>query len=111
MEIPNLYIRTSISALLTYTLEFSCSYGSFYRPSYLPPMYEWIHLAHHSKDYKPVSSLGKKLRDAHMSHHFHNENYNWGITNMIGDYFFGTLKDNKSIKKSATAKSIAGYTD
>ena len=73
--------------------------------------YEWVHLAHHSKDYKPVSSLGKKLRDAHMSHHFHNENYNWGITNMIGDYFFGTLKDNKSIKKSTTAKSIAGYTD
>ena len=73
--------------------------------------YEWVHLAHHSKDYKPVSSLGKKLRDAHMSHHFHNENYNWGITNMIGDYFFGTLKDNKSIKKSSTAKSIAGYTD
>ena len=55
--------------------------------------------------------FGKKLRDAHMSHHFHNENYNWGITNMIGDYFFGTLKDNKSIKKSTTAKSIAGYTD
>ena len=55
--------------------------------------------------------IGKKLSDAHMSHHFHNENYNWGITNMIGDYFFGTLKDNKSIKKSTTAKSIAGYTD
>ena len=46
-----------------------------------------------------------------MQHHFHNENYNWGITNMIGDYFFGTLKDNKSVKKSTTAKSIAGYTD
>ena len=73
--------------------------------------YEWVHLAHHSKEYKPVTTLGKKLRDAHMSHHFHNENYNWGITNMIGDYFFGTLKDNKSIKKSTTAKSIAGYTD
>ena len=46
-----------------------------------------------------------------MSHHFHNENYNWGITNMTGDYIFGTLKNNKSIEKSRTAKSIAGYTD
>ena len=59
--------------------------------------YEWVHLAHHSKSYKPISNIGKKLRDAHMSHHFHNENYNWGITNMIGDYFFGSLKNNKSI--------------
>jgi len=54
--------------------------------------YEWMHLAHHSKGYKPIFKIGKKLRDAHMSHHFHNENYNWGITNMIGDYFFGSLK-------------------
>ena len=73
--------------------------------------YEWIHLAHHSKGYKPLFRIGKKLRDAHMSHHFHNENYNWGITNMIGDYFFKTLKDNKSITKSPTTKSINGYTD
>ena len=73
--------------------------------------YEWIHLAHHSKSYKPITSIGKNLRDSHMSHHFHNENYNWGITNMTGDYFFGTLKNNKSIEKSKTAKSIAGYTD
>ena len=58
-----------------------------------------------------MTSVGKNLRDAHMSHHFHNENFNWGITNMIGDYFFGSLKDNKSIKKSLTTKSIAGYTD
>ena len=73
--------------------------------------YEWIHLAHHSKNYKPLTKVGKSLRDAHMSHHFHNENYNWGITNMIGDYFFKTLKDNKSITKSPTTKSINGYTD
>ena len=73
--------------------------------------YEWIHLAHHSKDYKPLTSVGKNLRDAHMSHHFHNENFNWGITNMIGDYFFGSLKDNKSVQKSPTTKSISGYID
>ena len=73
--------------------------------------YEWIHLAHHSKEYKPMTSLGQKLRDSHMSHHFHNENYNWGITNMFGDYVLGTLKNNNTIGKSKTTKSIAGYTD
>ena len=46
-----------------------------------------------------------------MSHHFHNENYNWGITNMIGDYFFRSLKDNKSIEKSPNTKTISGYYD
>ena len=30
---------------------------------------------------------------------------------MMGDYFFRTLKNNKSIEKSPTTKSIAGYTD
>jgi hypothetical protein len=73
--------------------------------------YELMHLAHHSKTYKPMTTIGKKLKESHMSHHFHNENYNWGITNMIGDYFFGSLKDNKSVEKSSTIKSIAGYTD
>ena len=38
------------------------------------------------------------------------ENFNWVITNMIGDYFFGSLKDNKSVEKSSTTRSIAGYT-
>ena len=71
--------------------------------------YEWMHLAHHSKGYKPLTSLGKKLRDSHMSHHFHNENYNWGITNMLGDWSFNTLKSNKDIEKSKTTKSISGY--
>ena len=44
-----------------------------------------------------------------MSHHFHNENYNWGITNMLGDWSFNTLKNNKEIEKSKTTKSISGY--
>ena len=73
--------------------------------------YEWIHLAHHHKNYKPKTTLGKTLKEAHMQHHFHNENYNWGITNMIGDYFFGSLKNNKSIEKSPNTKTISGYYD
>lgn len=71
--------------------------------------YEWIHLAHHHKNYKPKTTLGKTLKEAHMQHHFHNENYNWGITNMLADYFFQTKKTSKEISKSLTAKTIAGY--
>ena len=44
-----------------------------------------------------------------MQHHFHNENYNWGITNLMADYFLETLKSSKEISKSPTTKKISGY--
>jgi len=71
--------------------------------------YEWIHLAHHSTQYKPITRIGKSLKEAHMQHHFHNENYNWGITNLMADYFFKSLKSSNEINKSPTTKKIAGY--
>jgi len=71
--------------------------------------YEWIHLAHHSMQYKPITKIGKSLKEAHMQHHFHNENYNWGITNLMADYFLKTLKSSKEISKSPTTKKIAGF--
>ena len=45
-----------------------------------------------------------------MQHHFHNENFNWGITNLLADYVLGTFKTSKNIVKSSTTKTIAGYT-
>ena len=72
--------------------------------------YEWVHLAHHSKQYKPITSIGRNLKEAHMQHHFHNENYNWGITNLLADYFLKTFKTSKEIPKSLTTKTISGYT-
>ena len=49
------------------------------------------------------------MREAHMRHHFHNENFNWGITNGLGDKVLGTWKDIDDVPRSPTAKSIAGY--
>lgn len=73
--------------------------------------YEWIHLAHHTPKYRPYTQIGKNLKRAHMSHHFHNENYCWGITNYLGDRCLNTFKDLKQTPKSSTTKTIAGYTD
>ena len=28
--------------------------------------YEWIHLAHHTSSYKPLTSWGRNMREAHM---------------------------------------------
>lgn len=71
--------------------------------------YEWIHLAHHTQSYKPLFGWGRALRDAHMRHHFHNENYNWGITNGLGDVLLGTWKSTGDVDKSPTAKKLSGY--
>ena len=72
-------------------------------------VYEWTHLAHHTKSYKPLTAWGAALREAHMRHHFHNENYNWGITNGLGDVLLGTWKNTGDVAKSATAKKLSGY--
>ena len=72
-------------------------------------VYEWVHLAHHTQSYKPLTVWGRGLRDAHMRHHFHNENYNWGITNGLGDVQLGTWKGTSDVEKSATAKKLSGF--
>jgi hypothetical protein len=71
--------------------------------------YEWIHLAHHTIDYRPKTAWGRRVRQAHMYHHFHNENENWGITNMFADRILGTLQTPQTSPKSPTARTICGY--
>ncbi len=73
--------------------------------------YEWMHLAHHTTAYQPKTKVGQRLKRAHMRHHFHNENYCWGITSYLGDKFLGTFKDKSQVSKSLTVKNIAGYVD
>ena len=53
--------------------------------------------------------MGIALRDAHMRHHFHNENYNWGITNALGDMILGTWKHLDEIPKSTTARHLDNF--
>ena len=71
--------------------------------------YEWTHLAHHSMQYRPITRIGKSLKEAHMQHHFHNENYNWGITNALGDMILGTWKHLDEIPKSTTARHLDNF--
>ncbi len=71
--------------------------------------YEWIHLAHHTPAYQPKTRMGAALRDAHMRHHFHNENYNWGITNALGDLMLGTWKHMTDVPKSPTARYLDNF--
>lgn len=68
--------------------------------------YEWMHLGHHIKGYNHIFPWSKKLKKAHSLHHYKNENYWWGITNILGDIFLGTYKEHKDVDKSPTVKDI-----
>ena len=68
--------------------------------------YEWMHLGHHTPEYHPITPWGKKLKQAHLFHHFRNENYWWGITNIWGDIILGTNKHFKDVEMSKTKNDI-----
>ena len=68
--------------------------------------YEWIHLAHHIDEYKPITKRGKELKKAHQWHHYKNENYWWGVTSSLGDKLLGTYPRPIDVNKSITVKDI-----
>ncbi len=68
--------------------------------------YEWMHLAHHIPGYKHIFPWSEKLKQAHLFHHYRNENYWWGITNSLGDIVLGTYPDYKEVEKSPTVMNI-----
>lgn len=91
------YLITQNLNLSLYCAMVSLSYYLFY---------EWIHLAHHVESYTPKTSWGKKLKTAHLWHHYKNENYWWGVTSSLGDIILRTYPDVKTIKKSITVKEF-----
>ncbi len=68
--------------------------------------YEWMHLAHHIPGYKHIFPWSEKLKQAHLFHHYRNENYWWGITNSLGDIILGTYPDYKEVEMSKTVMNI-----
>lgn len=73
-------------------------------------VYEFCHCIQHLS-YKPKSQWLKDIKKLHMSHHFHNENGNYGITNYLWDRLLGTYyEDNATLGKSPTVFNL-GYTE
>jgi hypothetical protein len=67
--------------------------------------YEWTHFLIHAP-YKPRSRYFKAIRRNHRLHHFKNERYWFGVTSTLGDRVIGTLPDQQSVPRSATARSL-----
>jgi hypothetical protein len=67
--------------------------------------YEWTHFLIHAP-YKPRGRYFKAIWRNHRLHHFKNERYWFGVTSTIGDRMIGTLPDQRSVPRSATARSL-----
>lgn len=73
--------------------------------------YEFCHCIQHLA-YKPKNKLLVEWKRAHMAHHFHDEDGNFGITSFFWDKVFGTYYDRSRgdrPQKSATVFNL-GYT-
>jgi sterol desaturase/sphingolipid hydroxylase (fatty acid hydroxylase superfamily) len=69
--------------------------------------YEWIHFLIHTP-YRPKRRYFKAIWRNHRLHHFKNERYWFGVTSTVGDRVIGTLRDQREVPRSPTARSLHG---
>jgi hypothetical protein len=67
--------------------------------------YEWTHFLIHAP-YKPRGRYFKSIWRNHRLHHFKNERYWFGVTSTVGDRVIGTHPDQRTVPRSATARSL-----
>lgn len=69
---------------------------------------EFVHCVQHLS-IKPKNGLLKAMKQRHMSHHFHDETGNYGITDFSWDRLFGTLYDRKERPAKSPTVFNLGY--
>ncbi|MCA0993828.1 sterol desaturase family protein [Guptibacillus hwajinpoensis] len=100
---PNLFLLCFIfywlSGSLLHTLAFSTGLLAMFF------FYEWKHYIAH-RPFKPRTKFGQWLKKTHILHHYKNENYWYGVSTPFVDVLFGTLKKEKDVQMSQTAKDL-----
>ncbi len=102
-SIPNLGSLCIIYFLISKDLIQTIAFGSGLVLMLL--VYEWKHYVAH-KPIKPITKVGRQIKKLHILHHFKNENFWYGVSTPIFDGIFGTLKDEKEVVTSNTAKAL-----
>jgi Fatty acid hydroxylase superfamily len=69
-------------------------------------LYEWIHFLIHTA-YRPRSAAYKAIWRNHRLHHFKNEHFWHGVTNNLSDKVLGTNPDQREVRRSETARTLA----
>ena len=78
--------------------------------TFMTCVYEFIHCVEHLP-YKPRNRMLARMKALHLSHHFHDEKGNFGITNFWWDRLLGTLyQRSERPAKSMTVFNL-GYDD
>jgi Fatty acid hydroxylase superfamily len=67
--------------------------------------YEWTHFLIHTP-YRARRRYYRAIWRNHRLHHFKNERYWFGVTSTVGDRVIGTLPDQRTVPRSATARSL-----
>jgi hypothetical protein len=68
-------------------------------------VYEWTHYLIHTA-HPPRSRYYRAVWRNHRLHHFKNEHYWHGITNNVSDRVLGTNPDQRSVRRSDTARTL-----
>lgn len=72
-------------------------------------LYEFVHCIQHL-NFRPRSTLLRRMKELHMMHHFHDEAGNYGITSFAPDRLLGTFYGAaRERRRSATVFNL-GYT-
>ncbi len=69
---------------------------------------EFIHCIQHLS-FKPRNKIIANMKARHVAHHYHDENGNFGIANLMWDRILGTLYDKKERPKRSTTVFNLGY--
>jgi len=67
--------------------------------------YEWSHFLIHTP-YIPKTRFFRSIWRSHRLHHFKHEDYWMGVTSNFGDRVLKTFPDQKTVKKSPTARTL-----
>jgi len=102
-SIPNLGSLCIIYFLMSKDLIQTIAFGSGL--VFMLLVYEWKHYVAH-RPIKPITKVGRQIKKLHILHHFKNENFWYGVSTPIFDGIFGTLKDEKEVVTSNTAKAL-----
>jgi hypothetical protein len=70
-------------------------------------VYEWCHFLIHTP-YRPKGRYFRAIWRNHRLHHFKSEHYWFGVTSTVGDRVIGTLRDQRDVPRSSTARSLHG---
>ena len=71
-------------------------------------IYEYFHCIQHL-GYQPKWAWVREIKKFHMAHHFHNENGNYGITNLWWDKVLGTLYEGAGARPRSPTVFNLGY--